>query len=164
MLKNKEALKPINPIVDFYNSISIKHGVTAGAFDLAELQTRSVEPLELRMSTSKDVFKALDAEADAEPISIGTGEVVYAQGTMVLTRHLAWRQATQTLVTDKTRDVIFMSEVFNEEEASEPTELARNVAEDLVDGLREYFGVEAEASVLGDGIQKLRVHIHSAFY
>ena len=48
LAKEQRALKPINPIVDFYNAVSIKYGVTAGAFDLGQLQTKSTAPLELR--------------------------------------------------------------------------------------------------------------------
>lgn len=162
LLKEKKALPPINPIVDFYNSVSIKHGVTAGAFDLVDLQSRSEDPLELRMSSSTDKFKALGTEASAEPISVGVGELVYAQGTTVLTRHLAWRQATQALVTEKSRGVIFMSEVFNEQDAAEPTDMTRSVAKDLVEGLHRFFGVNAEAIILGRGIEKLSLEINAA--
>ena len=117
------------------------------------------------MSTGSDTFKALDAEDGAEAASIGKGELVYAQGNMVLTRHLAWRQAAQALVTEKTQNVIFMSEVFNEQPGlKEPTELTNGVAKDFVDGLRDYFGVEAQAVVLGEGVGRLSVEVNSAFF
>jgi DNA/RNA-binding domain of Phe-tRNA-synthetase-like protein len=38
VLKEKKAGRPISPVVDFYNSISIEHAVSAGAFDLPELR------------------------------------------------------------------------------------------------------------------------------
>ena len=164
LLKDKKALRPINPVVDFYNAVSIKHAVTAGAFDLGELQTRSVQPLELRMSSAGDSFKALDAETDAPPTEVGAGELVYAQGPMVLTRHLAWRQAAQGVVTEKTRSVIFMSEVLDGQGVAGSMELTQRVADDLVDGLRRYFGVEGQVTVLGNVGGKLSVGLHSAFF
>jgi len=164
LLKEGKALRAINPVVDFYNSVSIKNGVTAGAFDLGELQTRSTQPLELRMSTTSDTFKALDAETDAESTPVGAGELVYAQGTTVLTRHLAWRQAAQALVSEKTQNVIFMSEVFNEKNEPQPTALSRTVANDLVEGLRDFFGVEGHATILGNAIGNLSVEVHNAFF
>ena len=157
MLKDQKPLRSINPVVDLYNAVSIKHGVTAGAFDLGELQTASIHPLELRISSAGDLFKALDAETDAELTSVGIGELVYVQGTKVLTRHLAWRQAAQGLFTEKTQNIIIISEVFNEKDEPEPTELTRRVADDLVDGLRQYFGVEGQVTFLGHGIEKLNV-------
>ena len=142
--QGQKILRSINPVVDFYNAVSIKHGVIARAFDLGELQIASIQPLELRMSSARDSSKALDAETDAEPILVGIGELVYAQGMTVPTRHLAWRQVAQGLVTEKTQNVIFMSEVFNEQNEPRSTELTRRVADDLVNGLRLFFGVEGQ--------------------
>ena len=164
LMKEQAVLRPINPIVDFYNSVSIKYGVTAGAFDLGELQTRSIKPLELRLSTSDDTFRALDGGADAQSVKVGKGEVVYVQDSTVLTRHLAWRQAVEGLVQEQTRNVLFVSEVFNEEKATEPTELTKQVVGELVDGLKHFFGVEAHVAVLGDGLRKLETSVENAFF
>lgn len=165
LLKEKKALRPINPIVDFYNSVSIKHGVTAGAFDLGELQTRSNAPLELRLSTAADTFKALDAGTDEPATPVAPGELVYVQGTTVLTRHLAWRQAAEALVTEGTKNVILMSEVFNVDEATTvPTKLTRSVADELVHGLKDFFGVDARATILGEGLGAWTVEVENAFF
>jgi DNA/RNA-binding domain of Phe-tRNA-synthetase-like protein len=164
LMKEKAALRPINPVVDFYNSVSLKYGVTAGAFDLGELQTRSIKPLELRISGPGDTFKALDAGAEAQAVAVGEGEVVYAQDTTVLTRHLAWRQAQEGLVKDETRNVFFMSEIFDTKKATEPTDLATQVAEELVQGLRMFFDVESQARILGQGTGILEVDVENAFY
>lgn len=163
-MKSQSPLRPISPIVDFYNSVSIKYGVTSGAFDLGELQTRSTKPLELRLSGPGDTFKALDADEGAEAVKTGEGEVVYVQDGTVLTRHLAWRQAREGLVKEETRNVIFVSEVFEEGKTDEPTELARQVAGELVDGIKECFGVESKVSILGAGIGKLDVDVENSFY
>jgi DNA/RNA-binding domain of Phe-tRNA-synthetase-like protein len=152
------------PIVDFYNSVSIKYAVTAGAFDLVDLcltRASSSEPeqLELRLSKPEDRFVALDAEPLKEPGEVSKDELVYVKGTTVLTRHLAWRQAVQGLVTAKTTDVFFVSEVFNEKEEKEPSESAKAVAEDLVGGLESFFGVMGKVTILGLGIGKPEVEV-----
>ncbi|KAL8654946.1 MAG: hypothetical protein Q9210_001189 [Variospora velana] len=171
LLKEQGPLRPINPLVDFYNAISIKRGVTAGAFDLGELQTRSTAPLELRLSSSStpgDTFRALDAGEGAPAAAVPPGELVYAQGTTVLTRQLAWRQAAEGLVTAATRNVIFVSEVFHggEQEGATgvtPSGLSASVAEDFADGLKRFFGVEAQATVLGKGAGVSSVSVENAF-
>ena len=86
-------------------------------------------------------------------------ELVYVQGSTVLTRHLAWRQAAQGLVTDRTRDVVFVSEVFNEQESDQPTELAEAVASELLDGLTEIFGTKGSGTILGKAIGKLSAEL-----
>jgi DNA/RNA-binding domain of Phe-tRNA-synthetase-like protein len=155
VLKEKKAGRPISPVVDFYNSISIEHAVTAGAFDLTEL--RAVDaPLELRLARTEDKFVPLDAAADSQPGNVDKGEILYGQGNNVLTRHMAWRQSKQALVTDESTEVMFMSEVINEGEVgAEPTELSRAIAKSLQDGLRDFFGVESTVAVLGQSVGQL---------
>lgn len=170
-MKEEKALGPINPIVDFYNAVSIKYGVTAGAFDLGELQRRSILPLELRLSTKDDTFTPLGSilsEGEQPAVHVSEGEVVYVQGGTVLTRHLAWRQGAEALVTKETRDVIFMCEVFHddgkEEIGDRVTELTRSVVEEFVNGLKLFFGVEARVAVLGEGIGLRSVEVENAFF
>ena len=164
LLKEQKPLKSINPIVDFYNAVSIKYGVTAGAFDLGELQTRSIQPLELRMSSVGDMFRALDAEESADPIAVGTGELVYVQDKTVLTRQLAWRQSREGLVTEKTENVLFMSEVIGDAKDAEATNLPQEVAQELIRGLQQFFGVEGQISILGMTEGKLSTEVHNAFF
>lgn len=169
-MKDKKPFRPINPLVDFYNSISVKHAVTAGAFDIASLKTSAAaEPdtvgkhplLELRLTRDGDVFLALDAPEGTAPTPVPADELAYVQGNAVLTRHLAWRQAAAGLVTPQTTDVVFMSEIFNEsgEGADAPSALAQSVADDLVKGLKDFFGVEGKAVVLSAGLGKTDVEI-----
>ncbi|KAK7733903.1 hypothetical protein SLS53_008053 [Cytospora paraplurivora] len=158
LLKDKKPSRPISPVVDFYNSVSIEHAVTAGAFDLSELGAKEA-PLELRVGNEKDRFVPLDAP-DSEPAKVDSKEILYVQDNVVLTRHLAWRQSAQALVTENSTDVMFMSEVFNEGNVgSEPTELTRSVAQSLQDGLKELFGVDGQVTVLGKSVGKLEVDL-----
>src|SRR5262245_44096497 len=54
-LKGGEPFR-INPLVDLYNAISLRHVVPAGAFDLDDI----TGPLELRVTRPGDHFLALD--------------------------------------------------------------------------------------------------------
>ena len=107
------------------------------------------------------MFKALDADEKADAAKVPEGELVYVQGSTVLTRQLAWRQAREGLVTAGTKDVIFMSEVFGEGVEGTVSELAKGVADDLVDGLKRCFGVDARATVLGEGLGVRDVEVGS---
>lgn len=123
----------INPLVDWYNTISLHYSVPAGGFDLAQIE----EPLELRLSRPGDHFLALDA---AEPLDVPPGEVSYAAGPTILTRHFVWRQARAGLIASGTRQVFLISEVLGE--------VGREVAEAVVEafraGLQAHFGVGAQ--------------------
>ena len=97
----------------------------------------AVGALELRLSRPGDQFLALDAD---ELLDVPPGEVSYAAGQTILTRHFVWRQARTGLIGPATREVFLVSEVLGE--------VGREVAEAVLaafrDGLQEYFGVAAQ--------------------
>ena len=159
VLKEKQPPRPISPVVDFYNSVSVEHLVTAGAFDLDELQSQPEAALALRLAAvDEDRFVPLDAP-DAAPARVDAKEILYAQGSTVLTRHLAWRQSRQALVTETSTNVVFVSEVLNEDEVEAPSELARAVAATLQKGLKDLFHVDTRVDFLGKSLGKLEVEL-----
>lgn len=127
----------INPLVDFYNAISLRHLVPAGAFDLDDLH----DTLALRLSQPGDTFQALD---DAAPFEVPAGEVSYAGGPTIITRHIVWRQSRAGLVTPATRRAILVSEVL--------TDLGPTAADDVAAafqrGLRDYFDTPSDTDVI----------------
>ena len=127
----------INPLVDWYNTISLRYSVPAGGFDLAEI----AGPLELRLSRAGDTFLSLDADESA---AVPPGEVSYADGSTILTRHFVWRQARTGLIVPATRAVFLVSEVLGEVGWA----VAEEVQAAFRSGLQDYFGVEAQAFLL----------------
>lgn len=135
-LKGGEPFR-INPLVDFYNTLSMRHVLPAGAFDLATLPG----DIDLRFTREGDRFTALDAQA---PIEVPAGEIAYASAQVVLTRHFMWRQAREALVHPHTSEVFLVSEV--PAEAGE--DAAREMLADMSSGLERFFGVTPHTFVL----------------
>ncbi len=131
-LKGGEPFR-INPLVDFYNSVSLGNVSPAGGFDVDALP----DGLELRLSRPGDRFAALDSSPEIE---LPPGEVSYASGPTVLTRHLLWRQSRHAAVAAATRNALFLAEI----PAALGDELGRAMQSDLERGLREEFGGEVE--------------------
>ena len=127
----------INPLVDFYNTISLRHVVPAGGFDVAELG----DTIELRMTREGDKFHALDEDTD---VGVPSGEVAYAVDNTILTRHFVWRQSRKGLITESTKDVLLVSEILGEL----PGELADEVQTELLEGLEHFFNTAGAARVL----------------
>jgi DNA/RNA-binding domain of Phe-tRNA-synthetase-like protein len=127
----------INSLVDWYNAISLRHLVPAGGFDLGDLSG----PVELRLTRAGDTFTPLDEEQEQ---ALPSGELAYASGTAVLTRHFVWRQSRAGLIAPRTCDVLLMSEVLGEVGPG----VAEAVRADFEGGLRDYFGVSATSAVL----------------
>jgi DNA/RNA-binding domain of Phe-tRNA-synthetase-like protein len=73
------------------------------------------------------------------------GEVAYADGPTILTRHFVWRQARTGLITPSTRSVFLVSEVLGD-----VGDVAEAVLDDLRTGLRTYFDVTPCAFLLDE--------------
>lgn len=99
--------RSINPLVDFYNAISVKHLVPFGAFDLCDLQGKCMS---LRMTRAGDTFEALDGNGAEE---VPSGEAAYiCEPNIVITRHINYRQSKFALVGDATQEVVMMAELL----------------------------------------------------
>jgi DNA/RNA-binding domain of Phe-tRNA-synthetase-like protein len=120
----------INPLVDFYNAVSLRHVVPAGGFDLDHVDGS----LEMRLTREGDTFTGLDA---GSALMVAPGEIAYATGSTVLTRHFVWRQSREALITPDTRRAVLLAEVLGE--VGEET--AQAVLDEFGAGLAAIFGV-----------------------
>ena len=131
----------INPLVDFYNAVSLRHVSPAGGFDYGALTA----PIELRLSRQGESFHALGA---AEPELLPAGEVSYVSGGEILTRHFVWRQSRLGALVPETRDVFLVSEILGPVAQVADGDLAATMLADFCDGLRDHFGVTARSFLL----------------
>ena len=127
----------INPLVDFYNGVSLRHTVPVGGFDL----DRVAGPLTVRLTRDGDTFAALDGDGR---VPVPAGEIAYATGATVLTRQLMWRQARDGLIQPKTRAVFLVSESLPEMGPG----LAETVLDELAAGLGRNFGASVQRFVV----------------
>ena len=127
----------ISPLVDFYNAVSLANIVPAGAYDIDEMEG----DLYLRFTKEGDTFLALDSN---EEIAVAPGEVCYADGTNVITRHYVYKQAKHAILKSDTKNMILVSEILGEL----PEDTVQKVADILVKGLEECFGVKTTAVIL----------------
>ncbi|RVU27988.1 hypothetical protein EOT10_06905 [Streptomyces antnestii] len=121
-LAKKGALPRINPAVDTYNTVSVRHGLPAGAFDLDQVSG----DVEIRYADGTESFTPL-----GEPDTVETpkpGEVVYADAAGVLTRHWNHRDAHRTRVGEDSTHVVFILETLHE---TRDGHLLKTAAEEL---------------------------------
>jgi DNA/RNA-binding domain of Phe-tRNA-synthetase-like protein len=138
-LKQPEPFSVV-PFVDFYNAVSLDHVVPAGAYDLESLGG----DLELRETRAGDTFHALAAAA---PEPLPPGEVAYATGSDVVTRHLVWRQSHRGAIVPGTQAAILLTEILPGQAA-----LAEPVTEAYVAGARALFGATVRAALLSPSL------------
>ncbi|MFF3563659.1 B3/4 domain-containing protein [Streptomyces sp. NPDC002574] len=106
-MAKKGVLPRINPAVDSYNAVSVRHGLPAGAFDLDHI----AGDVDIRYADGSEEFTPLGEPGTIE--NPKPGEVVYTDGTGVLTRHWNHRDAHRTRVTEDAAHVVFVLETLD---------------------------------------------------
>lgn len=101
---------PINPLVDIYNSISLKYGVPCGGEDLEKIKG----DLHLGKAQGGESFLPLGAEKDAPALP---EEIIYYDEEGAVCRCFNWREAQRTMLTEDTTQAILVIESVNKEQA-----------------------------------------------
>ncbi|MFD4374481.1 B3/4 domain-containing protein [Streptomyces sp. NPDC058486] len=97
-------LPRVSSVVDTCNLVSMTYMLPTGGFDLAAFTTG----IELRHARPDDVYVPL-GEPDVTETPLD-GEVIYADGSQVMTRHWNHRDSDVTKVTEGTRDAVLLLE------------------------------------------------------
>ncbi|WP_128430599.1 B3/B4 domain-containing protein [Streptomyces cyaneus] len=125
-LAKKGSLPRINPAVDSYNAVSVRHGLPAGAFDLDHV----TGDVDIRHADGTESFTPL-----GEPDTIEhpkPGEIIYADTNGVLTRHWNHRDAHRTRVTEDSTHVAFILETLHADRDGDLLKVAANELQDLL--------------------------------
>ncbi|WP_026389632.1 B3/B4 domain-containing protein [[Acholeplasma] multilocale] len=120
----------INPMVDLYNSISLRFGVPCGGEDIDNI----VGDMLLTKANGDEEFITLGSEKSEPPYE---SEIVYKDEAGAICRCLNWRESVRTMLTDDTKNAVFVIEEVEAEGSS--IELAAN---ELVRLFKETFKVE----------------------
>ncbi|MEV5728511.1 MULTISPECIES: B3/B4 domain-containing protein [Streptomyces] len=121
-MTKKGTLPRINPAVDSYNAVSVRHGLPAGAFDLDHVTGE----VQIRHADGTEEFTPLGEPGTVE--NPRPGEIIYADTTGVLTRHWNHRDTHRTRVTEDSTHVTFVLETLH---ATRDGHLLRTAAEEL---------------------------------
>ena len=97
----------INPLVDLYNSVSLRYLVPMGGHDLDTLEGN----IHLRFAEGWEPFTPMGG---GETITVPKGELVYRDDREVLTRNWVWRQCEKDKAGEKTRNIFIPIDVLGE--------------------------------------------------
>ena len=106
---------PINPLVDIYNSISLKYGVPCGGEDIAKIQG----DLHLGKAKGGENFLPLGADKDAPALP---EEIIYYDEEGAICRCFNWREAQRTMLAEETAHAVLVIESINPEQAKRGNE------------------------------------------
>ncbi len=93
-----DPLPLINTLVDLGNLASLRHLLPIGAHAIDVVSA----DLSLRPADGSETFEPFGSDALEHPLP---GEIIFAEGSTVLTRRWTWRQAKHTLVVPETSAV-----------------------------------------------------------
>lgn len=128
---------PINPLVDMYNSMSLKYAVPAGGEDL----DRIVGDLHLGKAQGGEAFFPLGADKDAPAL---TDELIYYDNEGAICRSLNWREAQRTMLQETTENAVLVIEAVNPQQV----ERAHQAMSALKNSVEDYFKVKSCSYVL----------------
>lgn len=125
---NGNHIGTINPLVDIYNSISLKYALPCGGEDIDKF----VGNVKLTKAIGNEQFIPLGTEENLAPYE---GEIVYKDEAGAICRCWNWREALRTMLTENTKNTFLCIELvdasrYGEFEAA-LKELERLVSENL---------------------------------
>lgn len=106
-VKNGNQIGTINPLVDIYNSISLRYGLPCGGEDIDMF----AGDLRLTQANGNEPFVPLGSDEDAPPYE---GEIVYKDDAGAICRCWNWREAQRTMLTENTKNAFLCIESIDE--------------------------------------------------
>lgn len=136
-----DGVRSINPLVDLYNSVSLRHFLPCGGEDLAAISG----DLRLTLARGDEPFVPLGSAEEQPP---ALGEVIYADDLGAVCRAWNWREADRTKLTAATTRAVLVIEAL-----PPLTEVhARAACDDLAVLLAEHLGANCRVENIGTGI------------
>ncbi|MCU0492068.1 MAG: phenylalanine--tRNA ligase beta subunit-related protein [Chloroflexaceae bacterium] len=139
MLRSAQAgrVRPINPLVDLYNTVSLRHALPCGGEDLAAI----VGDVRLTRAAGGEPFRTIGASEDEPPV---TGEVIYRDDVGAICRCWNWREADRTKLTPQTHDAVLVIEAL----AEHPAAALEAALAELSALVRQHLGARTRSAVL----------------
>ena len=94
------------------------------------MESDIAKEMSLRFSKEGDKFFDLDADA---AIDVPIGEVLYASGNTVVTRHINWKQSKEGLIQDSSVNICLMAEIVNWYQESQLADLQSDFKKSCMD-------------------------------
>lgn len=132
-----DSLGTINPLVDIYNSISLKYGLPCGGEDIDTF----VGNIWLTKANGTEDFITLGSNESAPPYE---GEIVYKDDAGAICRCWNWRESVRTMLTEKTQKAFLCIELPDEKRLDD---LAQAL-EELAKTIEEHLGGRTWTSIL----------------
>lgn len=130
-------LGTINPLVDIYNSISLKYALPCGGEDIDTF----VGDIRLTKAIGTESFVTLGTDKNEPPYE---GEIVYKDDEGAICRCFNWRESVRTMLTEDTKNAFLCIELIDEKRVKE----FESALKDLSKLVQENLGGTCSISIL----------------
>lgn len=136
-IHNGHHLGTINPLVDIYNSISLKYALPCGGEDIDKF----VSDIRLTKSIGNESFITLGTDKSEPPYE---GEIVYKDSEGAICRCWNWRESVRTMLTENTKNAFLCIELVDEKRTKE----FESALKDLEKIVQDNLGGACKTSIL----------------
>ncbi len=127
----------LNPLVDIYNSVSLKYGLPCGGEDIDTFKGDLI----LTKATGDEPFLAL---GDEEYSNALPGEIIYKDDEGAVCRCWNWRDGQRTMLTEDTKNAFLIIESVDPDRKDD----LRDATEALANLTSKYLGGTAEITYM----------------
>lgn len=131
---NGNHIGTINPLVDIYNSISLRYALPCGGEDIDKF----VGNIRLTSAVGNEEFIPLGTDENSPPYE---GELVYKDDNGAICRCWNWREAVRTMLTESTNNAFLCIESVDESRSMEFEDALNNLASVIQDNLGGTFTI-----------------------
>lgn len=136
-IKNGNHLGTINPLVDIYNSISLRYAMPCGGEDIDTLQG----DVRLTKAVGDEDFVTLGSDKSESPFE---GEIIYKDQVGAICRCWNWCESVRTMLTEETKNAFLCIELVDEKR----TEEFENALNDLANTVQAELGGTSKTAIL----------------
>lgn len=136
-VSNGNHLGTINPLVDIYNSISLKYALPCGGEDIDTF----VGNIKLTKAVGNENFVTLGTDKSESPYE---GEIIYKDNEGAICRCWNWRESVRTMLTENTKNAFLCIELVD----ANRTEDFENALKTLAKTVRDNLGGACKVSIL----------------
>ena len=137
MVSTGKGLGTINPLVDIYNSISLKYAMPCGGEDMDKF----IGDIRLSKATGDESFITLGSDKSEPPYE---GEIVYKDDEGAICRCWNWRESVRTMLTEDTKNAFLCIELVDENREKD----FENALKELSQLVEKNLGGKYEISIL----------------
>ena len=136
---NGKEIPSINPLVDIYNTASIKYVLPCGGKDLSKV----TDDIVLGLAEGTEEFLPLGEEKTMNP---EVGEIVYKSGNTIICGSFNYRESDITKLTEDTKDAILVVESSLKEDDAKLDKMLTHLAQNV----EKHLGAKCKVCILDE--------------